>query len=74
MSILLATLEQQTRALDERARLATVLLEPPHDSPLLEIEAEWQREFEKCLAAYDRDEAPIYVAEKVFAAAKFLCK
>lgn len=76
MSTLLATLEQQARALapDERARLAEVLLESLHDSPLPEIEAEWQREIEKRVAAYDRGETQVYVAEEVFAAARRLSK
>lgn len=76
MSNLLTTLEQQARTLapDERARLAEVLLESLHDTPLPEIEAEWQREIEKRVAAYDRGEAQVYVAEEVFAAARRLGK
>lgn len=76
MSTLLTTLEQQARALapDERARLAEVLLESLHDSPLPEIEAEWQREIEKRVAAYDRGETQVYTAEEVFAAARRLGK
>jgi len=76
MSTLLATLEQQARTLapDERARLAEVLLESLHDTPLPEIEAEWQREIEKRVAAYDRGETQVYVAEEVFAAARRLGK
>lgn len=76
MSTLLTTLEQQARALapDERARLAEVLLESLHDTPLPEIEAEWQREIEKRVAAYDRGETQVYVAQEVFAAAKRLDK
>ncbi len=71
MSTLLTSLEQQARALapDERARLAEVLLESLHDTPLLEIEAEWQREIAKRVAAYDRGETQVYIAEEVFAAA-----
>ena len=76
MSTLLTTLEQQARTLapDERARLAEVLLESLHDTPLPEIEAEWQREIEKRVAAYDRGETQVYVAEEVFAAARRLGK
>jgi len=76
MSTLLTTLEQQARTLapDERARLAEVLLESLHDTPLPAIEAEWQREIEKRVAAYDRGEAQVYVAEEVFAAARRLGK
>lgn len=76
MSTLLTTLEQQARALapDERARLAEVLLESLHDSPLGELEAEWEREIEKRVAAYNQGEAQVYLAEEVFAAAKRLGK
>ena len=76
MSTLLSTLEQQARALapEERARLAEVLLESLHDTPLPEIEAAWQREIEKRVAAYDRGETQVYVAEEVFAAARRLGK
>ena len=76
MSSLLTTLEQQARTLapDERARLAEVLLESLHDTPLPEIEAEWQREIEKRVAAYDRGETQVYLAEEVFAAARRLGK
>ncbi len=76
MSTLLTTLEQQARTLapDERARLAEVLLESLHDTPLPEIEAEWQREIEKRVAAYDRGETQVYLAEEVFAAARRLGK
>lgn len=76
MSNLLTTLEQQARTLapDERARLAEVLLESLHDTPLPEIEAEWQREIEKRVAAYDRGETQVYLAEEVFAAARRLGK
>lgn len=76
MSTLLTSLEQQARSLtpDERARLAEVLLESLHDTPLPEIEAEWQREIEKRVAAYDRGQTQGYVAQEVFAAAKRLGK
>jgi len=76
MSTLLTTLEQQARTLapDERARLAEVLLESLHDTSLPEVEAEWQREIEKRVAAYDRGETQVYIAQEVFAAAKRLDK
>ncbi len=76
MSTLLTTLEQQARTLapDERARLAEVLLESLNDTPLPEVEAEWQREIEKRVSAYDRGETQVYLAEEVFAAARRLNK
>ena len=74
MSVLLAELEQQARTLppDERAHLAEVLLESIHDTSLSEIEAEWQREIESRIAAYDLGELQTYPAEDVFADARRL--
>ena len=74
MSALLAVLEQQARTLspEERAHLAEVLLEPLHDTSLFEIESQWQREIERRVAAYDRDEVQTYSAEDVFAEARRL--
>lgn len=77
MSTLLTTLEQQARTLapDERARLAEMLLESLHDSPLGELEAEWEREIARRVAAYDRgEETQVYTAEEVFSAARRLNK
>jgi putative addiction module component (TIGR02574 family) len=76
MSTLLSTLEQQARTLapEERARLAEMLLESLHDSDLGEIEVEWQREIEQRVAAYDRGETQVFLAQEVFAAAKRLHK
>jgi putative addiction module component (TIGR02574 family) len=74
MSTLLPPLEQPARALapDERARLAEVLLESPRATPPPEIETEWQREIEKRVAAYDRGETQVYVAQEVLATARRL--
>ena len=77
MSTLLATLEQQALTLpsDDRARLAEVLLESLHDSPLVELQAEWMREIERHVAAYDRgEETQAYTADEVFSAARRLNK
>lgn len=72
MSLSLAEMEQQARLLspDERARLAEVLLESLQDTSLSEIEAEWQREIETRVAAYDKGEIETYPAEDVFAEAQ----
>jgi putative addiction module component (TIGR02574 family) len=73
MSVLLAELEQQARTLlpEERAQLAEVLLESLHDSPLSEIESEWEREIESRVAAFDRGELQTtFPAEDVFAEAR----
>lgn len=76
MSTLLATLEQQARALapDERARLAEVLLESLHNSAAGEIETAWEQEIEQRVSAYGRGETQVFLAEEVFAAARRLGK
>mgnify|MGYP001602212558 FL=1 len=72
MAISLAEIEHQARMLspDERARLVEVLLESLQDTSLPGIEAEWHREIEARVAAYDRGEIPTYPSEDVFAEAK----
>ena len=72
MSALLVELEKQACSLlpEERAHLAEVLLESLHDSPLSEIETEWEREIDKRVAAFDRGELQTYPAEDVFAEAR----
>lgn len=76
MSVTLKELEQQARSLspDERARLADVLLESLRDAPLAEIEATWDREIERRVAAYDRGELETFSAESVFAEARRLAR
>ena len=39
---------------DERSRLVDMLLESLHEEPLAEVEAAWDVEVERRLAAYDR--------------------
>jgi len=72
MSALLVELEKQACSLlpEERAHLAEVLLESLHDSPLSEIETEWEQEIEQRVAAFDRGELQTYSAEDVFAEAR----
>lgn len=72
MSTLLAEIEQQARTLspDERAHLAEVLLESLRDPMLSEIEAEWVREIENRVAAFDSSELPTCSAVDVFAEAR----
>jgi putative addiction module component (TIGR02574 family) len=71
MATSLSDLEQQARALsaDDRARLAEVLLESLQGT-LSDVEAEWKREIEERVAAYDRGELPAFPAEDVFAEAR----
>jgi putative addiction module component (TIGR02574 family) len=72
----LQEIEQQARTLaaEERARLAEVLLESLQEPPLADIEAAWEQEIEKRLAAYDRGELQIFSAEDVFAEARRLAQ
>ena len=72
MSSAFAEIEQQARMLtpDERARLAELLLESLDHDPLPEIEASWQTEIEKRVAAFDRGEVKTFSAEDVLAEAR----
>ena len=76
MSALLAELEQQACTLspDERAHFAEFLLETLRDTSVSEIEAEWEREIEIRVAAFDRGELQAYAAEDVFAEARRLAR
>lgn len=76
MSTTLKELENQVRALlpEERARLADVLLESLRDAPIAEIEAAWDLEIGKRVAAYDRGELETFSAESVFAEARRLAR
>lgn len=72
MTITLVELEQQARQLsvDDRARLAELLLESLHDSTLDEIEAAWELEIEQRVAALERGEVKTFSAEDVLAEAR----
>jgi len=74
MSTTLKELEHQARSLspEERARLADVLLESIRDAPVAEIEAAWDLEIERRVAAFDRGELATFSAEDVFAEARRL--
>jgi hypothetical protein len=49
------------------------LLESLH-SPISDIEAEWAREIENRVAAFDRGDMPAYASEDVFAEARRLSR
>ena len=76
MSDMLKELEGQARSLspDERATLAELLLQSLRDAPLAEIEKAWEAEIVDRVAAYDREEAPMFSAESVFAEARQLAR
>ncbi|SEA61312.1 addiction module protein [Alkalimonas amylolytica] len=71
MQTSLKQIEEQALGLnsEERAKLAEVMLESLSPA-LTEIEAAWQLEIEKRVAAYDKGEMPVFAAEDVFAEAK----
>ncbi|MCC6194481.1 MAG: addiction module protein [Burkholderiales bacterium] len=75
MAASLSDLEKQARSLsvDDRARLAEVLLESLQGT-LSEVEAAWNREIEERVAAYDRGELQAFPAEDVFAEAKRIAR
>ena len=72
MSVAFAEIEQQARLLppDQRACLAELLLESLDHDSIQEIEALWQTEIEKRVAAFDRGEVETFRAEDVFAEAR----
>ncbi|MCX7139353.1 MAG: addiction module protein [Proteobacteria bacterium] len=54
--------------------VADVLLESLRDAPVAEIEAAWDLEIEKRIAAFDRGELATFSAEEVFAEARRLAR
>ena len=72
MSDLVAELAERGRslALEDRSRLVELLLDTLHEPPLAEIEAAWDKEIERRIAAYERGEVETFAAEDVFAEAR----
>ena len=72
MADLVKELAERGRALtpEDRARLVDLLLESLHETPLAEIEAAWEQEIERRVAAFERGEVKTYAAEDVFAEAR----
>ena len=72
MPDLVAELAERSRALapEDRSRLVELLLETLHEPPLSEIEAAWDKEIERRVAAHERGEVETYAAEEVFAEAR----
>ena len=54
----------------DRSRLVDLLLESLHELPTAEVEAAWELDVERRLAAYDRGEVQAIDAEEVFAKAR----
>ena len=72
MTDLVAELAKRGRslALEDRSRLVELLLDTLHEPPLAEIEAAWDKEIERRIAAYERGEVETFAAEDVFADAR----
>lgn len=72
MSDLVSEIASQARSLsaEERSRLVGLLIETLHDSPLAEVEAAWEKEIVRGVAAYERGDVETYTAEEVFAEAR----
>ena len=60
--------------LEDRSRLVELLLESLHEGSLAEIEAAWDAEVERRLAAYDRGEFVALDGEEVLAKARRLAR
>ena len=67
-----AELEQEIRQLpaEQRSRLVDTILESLQESGFPEIEAEWEAEIARRVAAFEKGEAKLIPAEEVFAKAR----
>jgi putative addiction module component (TIGR02574 family) len=72
MPDLVAELAERSRSLppEDRSRLVELLLESLHETPLSEIEAAWDAEIVRRVAAYERGEVETFAAEDVFSEAR----
>jgi putative addiction module component (TIGR02574 family) len=57
---------------EDRSRLVDMLLVSLHEAPVAEVEAAWDQEVERRLAAYDRGELQSLDGEEVLAKARRL--
>ena len=72
----LVELAERGKALapDDRSRLVDLLLESLHEAALGEVEAAWDAEAERRLAAYERGEIQALDGEEVLARARALAR
>lgn len=72
MADLVSELAERGRSLapEDRSRLVELLLESLHEPPLAEIEAAWDEEIRRRVAAFERGEVQTYAAKDVFAEAR----
>lgn len=59
---------------EDRSRLVDMLLVSLHEAPVAGVEAVWDREAERRLAAYDRGEMQAIDGEEVLAGARRLAE
>lgn len=59
---------------EDRSRLVDLLLVSLHEVPVAEVEAAWDQEVERRLAAYDRGEMQAIDGEEVLAKARRLAE
>lgn len=59
---------------EDRSRLVDMLLVSLHEAPVAEVEAAWDQEVERRLAAYDRGEVQAIDGEAVLAKARRLAE
>jgi putative addiction module component (TIGR02574 family) len=59
---------------EDRSRLIEILLESLHEGSLADVEAAWDAEVERRLAAYDRGELAALDGEEVLAQARRLAR
>lgn len=71
-----AELAERGKALapEDRSRLVDILLESLQEDPLADVEATWDEEVERRLAAYDRGEIHAVEGEVVLAKARRLAQ
>jgi putative addiction module component (TIGR02574 family) len=59
---------------EDRSRLVDMLLVSLHEAPVAEVEAAWDAEVDRRLAAYDRGESQAIDGEEVLAKARRLAE
>lgn len=74
MADIVAELADRGRSLapDDRSRLVELLLESLHEPPLSVIEAAWDAEIVRRVAAYKLGQVETFAAEDVFAQARHI--
>ena len=72
MSDVVAELAERSLSLqpEDRSRLVELLLESLHEPTVPDVEAAWDEEIKRRVAAYERGEVQTFSAEEVFAEAR----